>query len=103
MEKHIIGGIEFMVTPNIAPVPRVRVSPEFARIQSPDLVNKTNAWMAKFFGEEYPIYAIDKSAFHLSMGPFGMHGAIPNRGKVVCVHVSQWPKVKAAMQKGGAA
>jgi hypothetical protein len=30
--------------------PRMQVSPAFARIQSPELVASTNAWMAEFFG-----------------------------------------------------
>ncbi len=32
------------------PQPRMRVSSEFARLQSPELVSETNAWMASFFG-----------------------------------------------------
>ncbi len=31
-------------------VPRMQVSAEFARLQSPKLVEETNAWMASFFG-----------------------------------------------------
>lgn len=30
--------------------PRVQVSPEFVRVQTPELVASTNAWMAQFFG-----------------------------------------------------
>jgi hypothetical protein len=32
--------------------PRMQVSAEFARIQSPELVAKTNSWMRDFFGVE---------------------------------------------------
>lgn len=32
------------------PVPRMRCSPAFERLQSPELVESTNAWMASFFG-----------------------------------------------------
>ena len=34
------------------PFPRMQCSSEFARIQSPQLVAETNAWMAQFFGYE---------------------------------------------------
>lgn len=33
-----------------ASYPRVQVSPDFQRIQSPELVAETNAWMRSFFG-----------------------------------------------------
>lgn len=32
--------------------PKVQCSSEFVRLQSPELVEKTNAWMASFFGYE---------------------------------------------------
>jgi hypothetical protein len=37
-------------------VPRMTVSQDFARIQHPDLVKKTQAWMDEFFGYEYKVY-----------------------------------------------
>lgn len=41
-------------------VPRMRVSAEFARIQHPDLVKKTQDWMTEFFGYEYKTYAVGR-------------------------------------------
>lgn len=32
------------------PIPRMQCSPAFAQVQSPELVQATNAWMAAFFG-----------------------------------------------------
>lgn len=34
---------------------RMQVSPAFAKIQHPDLVAKTNAWMAERFGYDYMV------------------------------------------------
>lgn len=101
MEIHVISGIKFMASPNILPVPRFQVSPEFARIQHPDLVAKTNAWMERRFGTYYPVYAIDPSAFELSM--YGGDVRSGSRQKVISVHISEWPRIKSALlAKGGA-
>lgn len=40
----------------IGPIARVTVSPEFRRIQSPELVASTNVWMKEFFGTYTPVY-----------------------------------------------
>ena len=42
-----IAGMNVIITGRS---PKMRVSAEFARIQDPDLVARTNAWMAEFFG-----------------------------------------------------
>jgi hypothetical protein len=56
-----IFGMKIVVDKNIQPVPRMQVSPEFARIQSPELVASTNAWMREFFGTYLPYYVIGGS------------------------------------------
>lgn len=53
------------------PAPRMQVSPEFARIQDPDLVARTNTWMTQFYGcDVYPpndIVKVSKSEGVLMM------------------------------------
>lgn len=44
---HRLMGRPVYILPDI---PKVQVSAEFARIQDPDLVARTNAWMREFFG-----------------------------------------------------
>ncbi len=95
MEIHQFAGIRFVVTENIMPVPRMQVSPEFARIQSPDLVAKTNAWMEQRFGCYYPMYAMDQSTFRMGDPARGGAGQ-----KVIAVHVSDWENVKAKLKDG---
>lgn len=47
MNLNSIYGRKVQISP---PYPRVQCSPEFARLQSPELVASTNKWMAGFFG-----------------------------------------------------
>ena len=49
-------GLKIHENHNIKPVPRMQVSSEFERLQSPELVAETNAWMRKFFGTYLPVY-----------------------------------------------
>lgn len=63
-----IGGMRIMENPMIEPVPRMRVSPEFARLQSPQLVVETNLWMREFFGTYLPTYVMDLGAAGLGFG-----------------------------------
>lgn len=49
-----INGIPVMISNGY---PRVQCSAEFVRLQSPELVAKTNQWMAEFFG--YRGYILD--------------------------------------------
>lgn len=42
-----ICGYKIIVAPDF---PKMQCSPEFVRLQSPDLVAETNAWMLRFFG-----------------------------------------------------
>lgn len=53
-----IGSYDVVIDRNIVPVPRKRCSPEFRKIQHPDLVKATDEWYDQFFGRELPIYQI---------------------------------------------
>lgn len=57
MSRIIIGGVPIMPysADLMAGTPRMTVSKEFALVQSPELVAKTQAWMTKFFGLSYPV------------------------------------------------
>lgn len=55
-------GIKVIESPYLdLEMPRMQVSPEFARIQSPELVAETNRWMREFFGTYRPAYMIGGS------------------------------------------
>ncbi len=58
------NGLKVKVSPHCR-APRMTVSPEFARLQSPELVAATNIWMEKFFGWENRIYTIKPGALGL--------------------------------------
>ncbi len=65
-------GMPVIINPLCDNVQRVSVSAEFARIQSPELVASTNAWMLKFFGAHDVAYIITDpctSAKHFVIGP----------------------------------
>ncbi len=47
MSDHFLYGMRVIIAPEF---PRIQVSSEFARLQSKELVDSTNAWMASFFG-----------------------------------------------------
>ncbi len=50
---NLFNNVEFLFGNRIiiAPyTPRVKCSAEFVRLQSPELVERTNEWMAAFFG-----------------------------------------------------
>lgn len=49
-------GLKIVESHNIFPVPRMQVSAEFERLQSPELVAETNKWMHEFFGTYLPVY-----------------------------------------------
>lgn len=71
----------------IAPArPRMQCSPEFARIQDPDLVAKTNAWMADFFG-------------YWETVPDGQV-LILNDGAVLLMNQKTWDRVRRAATAG---
>jgi hypothetical protein len=58
MREFTYKGMAVHESCHISPLPRMQVSPEFARIQSPELVASTNAWMLEFFGTYSPIYIL---------------------------------------------
>jgi hypothetical protein len=58
----MLNGLRIIENPNIVPVPRMQVSADFARLQSPELVASTNAWMREFFGTYLPVYVIGRTA-----------------------------------------
>lgn len=51
-----------IVLDNTLVFPRMRLSPEFVRIQDVELILKTQDWMRDFFGMIYPIYVTDDQA-----------------------------------------
>lgn len=59
-----IFGMPVIVNPMCDNVQRITVSAEFARIQSPELVASTNAWMMQFFGVHDVAYIITDSFNH---------------------------------------
>jgi len=42
-------GIPIVIDPALDYEPRMTCSPEFVRVQTPELVASTNAWMLEFF------------------------------------------------------
>lgn len=55
-------GMKIIESPYITPVPKMQVSKEFERLQSPELVAETNAWMREFFGTHMPVYVFNPKA-----------------------------------------
>ena len=47
-----LNGIPIVVDDLVCSVPRVQVSDAFRKVQSPELVASTNAWMKGFFGTD---------------------------------------------------
>lgn len=62
--------------------PCMQCSPAFARIQSPELVAETNAWMADFFG--YTETVADGDIIKLGEHTLIMNQATYNRVIAVC-------------------
>lgn len=63
-----IFGMRVIINTMCENVPRMQVSAEFARVQSPELVASTNAWMLEFFGVHDVMYAIsDPATFERTM------------------------------------
>lgn len=65
-------GLPVIVNPACENVQRVTVSAEFARLQSPELVASTNAWMREFFGVHDVVYMVtdhQRSRKLILMGP----------------------------------
>jgi hypothetical protein len=64
-------GMPVEVNPICQDVPRMQVSAEFTRLQHPDLVAKTNAWLKEFFGVHDVVYKFDHPVLGqcLVMGP----------------------------------
>lgn len=44
------NGKKIVESPYVFPQPAMQVSEDFRRLQSPELVESTNAWMRDFFG-----------------------------------------------------
>jgi hypothetical protein len=63
----------------------MQCSPEFARIQDPELVAKTNAWMADFFG-------------YWETVPDGQVISL-NGGAVLLMNQKTWDRVRRAAAK----
>lgn len=59
-----IFGMPVHINPMCDNVQRVTVSAEFARIQSPELVADTNAWMLEFFGTHDVVYMVTDPLTH---------------------------------------
>lgn len=65
-------GLPVIVNPACEDLQRITVSAEFARLQSPELVASTNAWMLEFFGVHDVVYAFTEQATNrklIVMGP----------------------------------
>lgn len=63
--------MDIIESPFIGPVPNMQVSAEFERLQSPELVAETNAWMREFFGTHTPVYIFNTKALGLYMFGYG--------------------------------
>ncbi len=61
-----LNGFNIIESPHIQPVANMRVSPEFACIQSPELVASTNEWMREFFGTHLPMFIIGGDRFGMT-------------------------------------
>jgi hypothetical protein len=67
-----------------ARVPRIQCSAEFVRIQTPELVARTNKWMEEFFG-------------YTELVPDGRIYKLP--GDILAMNEATWNKVRKAFAK----
>lgn len=82
----------------VQPSRKMTVSASFRRIQDPELVAKTDAWMESFFGyvEQMPdgvVYRMDQSALELK--PLGFGGGGRNE-TVLLMNQNTYNRLKAA-------
>ncbi len=54
--KTLVAGMRIVEAPNIPLQAKMTCSPEFVRLQTPELVSKTNKWMLERFGSHYPMW-----------------------------------------------
>ncbi len=80
--------------------PRMQVSDEFRRLQSPELVEATNQWMLSFFGVNYVAYkAGDVLVVHSNTLAEMKRAAFRDHLNSASALVDTWP----AWKSGGAA
>lgn len=70
-----VGDFEIMID-NSLRHPRMNLSLDFIRLQSPKLVAKTRKWADEFFGFDYPIWQFKNQLFMHSSQVTKLHDAL---------------------------
>jgi hypothetical protein len=70
-----VGDFEVIIDESLRN-PRMNLSPDFVRLQSPELVAKTRKWTNDFFGFDFPIWQINNQLFLHSSQVSKLHDAL---------------------------